>query len=208
MVARKKEVVHLFITNDQHHRQIIKLRSSHCTKRYQRREVFSFLHKRGNFWLTLFRAIWLTALKSWNLARRKNMYGGKGGIFEISSPWGTTWYPWKGAVWLPKLWWFTSMGLRNFLGLMNFTTINFMSYHTEHVQRYHIIPLDEKLIPKIAVSSFYIFFSRDWDFSEGCTKSQSLASLFFGLWAKQLYFKSCFTQKLKFLKLVKTFLMR
>ena len=28
----------------------------------------------------------LTALKSWNLARRKNMYGGKGGIFEISIP--------------------------------------------------------------------------------------------------------------------------
>ena len=45
----------------------------------------------------------------------------------------------------------------NFLGLINFTTMNFMSYHTEHVQRYHVIPHDE-LIPKIAFSSLYIFF--------------------------------------------------
>ena len=93
------------------------------------------------------------------------MYRGINGVFEISSPWGTTWYPCTSAVWLPKIQSFTSMGLRNFLGLINFTTMNFMSYHTEHVQRYQVIPLDE-LILKIPFSSSYTFFSRDWHFSE------------------------------------------
>ena len=63
--------------------------------------------------------------------------------------------------------WVTSMGLVIFLGLINFTTMNFMSYHTEHVQRYQVIPLDE-LILKIPFSSSYTFFSRDWHFSESC----------------------------------------
>ena len=58
------------------------------------------------------------------------------------------------------------MELRNFLGLIKFTTMNFMSYHTEHVQRYHVIPLDE-LISKIAVSSLYIFFHEIDIFQRG-----------------------------------------
>ena len=60
------------------------------------------------------------------------------------------------------------MGLRNFLGLIKFTTMNFMSYHTEHVQRYQVLPLDE-LIPKIPLLSLYIFFSRDWIFRQRAT---------------------------------------
>ena len=76
------------------------------------------------------------------------------------------------AVRLPKIQSFTSMGLRNFLGLIIFTALNFMRYHTEHYKGTMLLLLIE-LIPKIPLLYLFLhIFSRDWIFRQ-CVMTKS-----------------------------------